>query len=168
MVRFLEIKKESDSKEKPMKRSILAVIAVLAVLSLIASAGTISGKVSGVSGESVVYVDTIAGKTFNRPSEHALVDQKGLQFTPHILVVQQGTTVDFLNSDKVAHNAFWPDVRRQQEVRTQPGNLAARREAIFQVRHCRRGAAAVQCTPGDGRLYRRSSDSILRQDRQIR
>jgi plastocyanin len=58
----------------------------------------------------VVYVDTIGGKTFNRPSEHALVDQKGLQFTPHILVVQQGTTVDFLNSDKVAHNVFWPDV----------------------------------------------------------
>ena len=92
-----------------MKRSILTVIAVLAVLSLIASAGTISGKVSGVSGESVVYVDTIAGKTFNRPSEHALVDQKGLLFTPHILVVQLGTTVDFLNSDKVAHNVFWPE-----------------------------------------------------------
>jgi len=93
-----------------MKRSILTVIAVLAVLSLIASAGTISGKVSGVSGESVVYVDTIAGKTFDHPSEHALVDQKGLLFTPHILVVQQGTTVDFLNSDKVAHNAFWPEI----------------------------------------------------------
>ncbi len=93
-----------------MKRNVLTVVAVLAVLSLVASAGTISGKVSGVSGESVVYVDTIAGKTFNRTSEHPLMDQKGLQFTPHILVVQQGTTVDFLNSDKVGHNVFWPSV----------------------------------------------------------
>jgi len=31
-------------------------------------------------------------------------------FTPHIVAVQQGTTVEFLNSDKVAHNVFWPSV----------------------------------------------------------
>jgi len=49
MVRFPEVKKESDSKEEPMKRSILTAVAVLAALGLIASAGTISGKVSGVS-----------------------------------------------------------------------------------------------------------------------
>src|SRR5208282_4284423 len=70
-------------------------------------AGTISGKVSGMKGESVVYVDTIAGKTFSAPSEHPVIDQKGLLFQPHIVVVLAGTTVDFLNSDKVAHNVFW-------------------------------------------------------------
>jgi len=93
-----------------MKRLVLLVIVVLAMLSLAASAGTISGKVSGVAGESVVYVNAIAGKTFTPPSEHPLMDQKGLLFQPHILVVQQGTTVDFLNSDKVAHNVFWISV----------------------------------------------------------
>ncbi len=31
-------------------------------------------------------------------------------FSPHIVVVQQGTTVDFLNGDNVAHNVFWTAV----------------------------------------------------------
>jgi len=93
-----------------MKRNITLAIAIVAVLSLAASAGTISGKVSGVAGESVVYVDTIAGKTFPAPAKNPVVDQKGLLFQPHITVVQTGTTVDFLNSDKVAHNVFWTNV----------------------------------------------------------
>lgn len=94
-----------------MKGNLVAVIAVFAALSLAASAGTISGKVSGVSGEvSVVYVDTMAGKTFPTPSEHPVMDQKGMLFQPHILVVQQGTTVDFQNSDKVDHNVAWPSI----------------------------------------------------------
>jgi plastocyanin len=89
----------------------LGIIVVLAVaFSVSAFAGTISGKVSGVAGESVVYVDTIAGKTFPVPAEHPVIDQKGLLFQPHITVVLVGTTVDFLNSDKVAHNVFWPSV----------------------------------------------------------
>ena len=93
-----------------MNRKPMLVIAMIAALSMIASAGTISGKVSGVSGESVVYVDTIAGKTFPVANDHPVMDQKGLLFQPHIMVVQVGTTVDFLNSDKVAHNVFWPSV----------------------------------------------------------
>jgi len=93
-----------------MKRNFLFLVVALAVLSLTASAGSISGKVSGMSGESVVYVDSIAGKTFPAPSEHPVMDQKGLLFQPHILAVQVGATVDFLNSDKVAHNVFWPSI----------------------------------------------------------
>jgi len=38
------------------------------------------------------------------------MDQKGLLFQPHILAVQVGSTVDFLNSDSVQHNVFWPSV----------------------------------------------------------
>ena len=93
-----------------MSRNLVLVVAATLALTLAASAGSISGKVSGVSGESVVYVDTIQGKTFPAPTEHPVMDQKGLLFQPHIIVVQQGTTVDFLNSDKVAHNVFWPSV----------------------------------------------------------
>jgi plastocyanin len=92
-----------------MKRDLLTVILVSA-LAVAANAGTISGKVSGVSGESVVYVDTIAGKTFPAPDKHPLIDQKGLMFQPHVVAIQVGTTVDFLNSDTVAHNVFWTSV----------------------------------------------------------
>jgi plastocyanin len=73
-------------------------------------AGDIEGKVTGMKGKSVVYVDMIAGKTFPAPTEHPVIDQKGLMFSPSIVVVQQGTTVDFKNDDNVAHNVFWPSV----------------------------------------------------------
>ena len=90
-----------------MKRNVLLAVLLTVALHLLAHAGSVSGKVSGVSGESVVYVDAIAGKTFPAPSQQPVMDQKGLMFQPHILAVQQGTTVEFLNSDSVAHNVFW-------------------------------------------------------------
>ena len=91
-----------------MNRTFAVCLVLTLALSTSALAGSISGKVSGVSGESVVYVDTIAGKTFPAPTAHPVADQKGLLFQPHIMVILAGTTVDFLNSDKVAHNVFWP------------------------------------------------------------
>jgi len=102
-----------------MNRNAILIVVVVLGLALAASAGTISGKVSGVAGESVVYVDTMQGKTFPAPTEHPLMDQKGLLFQPHILVVQVGTTVDFQNSDKVAHNVFWPSL--MQGTKKLPG-----------------------------------------------
>jgi len=93
-----------------MKRYILILIGVVMGFSLAASAGTISGQVSGVAGQSVVYVDTISGKTFPAPAQHPVIDQKGLVFQPHVSAVQVGTTVDFLNSDSVAHNVFWTSI----------------------------------------------------------
>jgi plastocyanin len=93
-----------------MKRNILILIAVVLAFSLAAGAGTISGQVSGVAGQSVVYVDTISGKTFPAPTQHPVIDQKGLVFQPHVTAVQVGTTVDFLNSDSVAHNVFWTSI----------------------------------------------------------
>jgi len=92
-----------------MKYAALAGALVFAI-AVSAHAGTIHGKVSGAKGESVVYVEAIAGKTFPAPAQHSLMDQKGLMFVPHIIVVQVGTTVDFQNSDSVSHNVFWPSV----------------------------------------------------------
>ena len=93
-----------------MKRNVVVLIVVIAGLTLAASAGTISGQVSGVAGQSVVYVDTISGKTFPESTQHPVIDQKGLVFQPHVTAVQVGTTVDFLNSDSVAHNVFWTSI----------------------------------------------------------
>jgi plastocyanin len=93
-----------------MRRTLTVLAAAITMFSLAASAGTISGKVGGATGESIVYVDVIAGKTFPAPTDKPLIDQKGLMFTPHIVAIQQGATVEFLNSDKVAHNVFWISV----------------------------------------------------------
>jgi len=79
-------------------------------------AGTISGKVTAGKGASVVYVDAIAGKTFPAPTKHYVMDQKQLLFVPHIMAVQVGSTVEFLNSDKVAHNIFWPSISGNKKL----------------------------------------------------
>lgn len=94
----------------------LVLLAAAATLGTVASAGTIHGKVSGVSGESVVYVEAVAGKTFPASTQHVLVDQKGLMFVPHIVAVAQGTTIDFLNSDSVAHNVFWISISGNKKL----------------------------------------------------
>ena len=91
-------------------KHIAAIALTLCIISAMATAATVSGKVSGASGVSVVYVDTIPGKTFPAPEKHVVVDQKGLLFQPHVVAVPVGSTVDFLNSDNVAHNVFWPAV----------------------------------------------------------
>jgi plastocyanin len=90
-----------------MKLQACLLMPVVAALSMAAWAGDIEGKVTGMKGKSVVYVDAIAGKTFPAPKDHPVMDQKGLMFSPHIMAIQQGTTVEFLNSDTVQHNAFW-------------------------------------------------------------
>ena len=44
------------------------------------------------------------------PTQKPRVDQKNCMYAPHVLVVLKGTTVDFLNSDPVGHNVFWPSI----------------------------------------------------------
>lgn len=83
-------------------------------------AGEIKGtvKTQGLrsAGNIAVYVEAIPGKEFPAPAKHEVMDQKHLQFVPHVLVVQKGTTVDFLNSDPVGHNVFWPSVNRNRKL----------------------------------------------------
>ena len=80
------------------------------------SAGNLTGKVSAGKGNSVVYVEAITGKTFPAPTTVQVMDQKSLLFQPHVMVVQVGSTVEFLNSDKVAHNIFWPAVSGNKKM----------------------------------------------------
>ena len=90
-----------------MQNILLTLLAITAISTTVA-AGTIEGKVT--PGQSVVYVDSISGKTFPPPSQEAVMSQKNLAFVPHLLVVQQGTTVQFVNDDNEQHNVFWPSV----------------------------------------------------------
>jgi plastocyanin len=50
---------------------------------------------------------TASGRTgMRRPGKHAQMLQKDKRFTPHVLVIETGTTVDFPNLDPIFHNAF--------------------------------------------------------------
>jgi plastocyanin len=101
-----------------MKKHLTALTALCISLSLCVklSAGTLTGKVVGGKDASVVYVETIPGKSFPAPTKPFEIDQKGLVFHPHILVVPAGSTVGFLNSDNVAHNVFWPSVSGNKKL----------------------------------------------------
>ena len=96
-----------------MNRPLVLAFVLAAGASRTLVAGDVHGKVTckGVrdSGDAVVYVAAVPGKTFPAPKEHATIDQKNLVFSPHVLPVLVGTTVDFRNSDAVLHNVFSPD-----------------------------------------------------------
>ena len=84
----------------------LAIVALALMVTQLSFAGSVKGKVN--PGKSVVYLE---GATPAAPSDKTVVvDQKGLLFQPHITVVQVGTTIEFLNSDTVQHNVFWPSI----------------------------------------------------------
>ena len=90
-------------------RRYLSLVVLLALLTGAAQAGTVSGKISGAAAGSVIWVDNPSAKT-EAPTTAFTMDQKGLIFTPHILVVPVGSTVDFVNSDAVQHNVFWTGI----------------------------------------------------------
>ncbi|HJX85264.1 MAG TPA: carboxypeptidase regulatory-like domain-containing protein [Candidatus Angelobacter sp.] len=85
---------------------LISLLAVLFVGTQLLLAGTITGKVSGAGAGTVIWVDDPAAKA-EPPAKPFVMDQKGMLFVPHVLVVPVGSTVDFLNSDSVQHNVFW-------------------------------------------------------------
>ncbi len=70
--------------------------------------GFVKAKRSKYLPKTVVYIESAPGE-FTPPKENPVMDQQNMIFSPHILPVLVGTTVDFLNSDDVAHNVFSPD-----------------------------------------------------------
>jgi len=97
---------------KSPRTVLLAAVVVVAMGGQLALAGTIKGTVTASKKKllphTIVYVDSIKGD-FECPKEHVLMNQKNSVFVPHVLPVLAGTTVDFKNSDDVAHNVFTPD-----------------------------------------------------------
>ena len=88
----------------------------MALGAVTAQAGNISGRVTAGKGNSVVWVEAIAGKTFPKPDKPFAMDQKRLLFQPHIMAVPVGATVEFLNSDNVQHNIFWPSISGNKKL----------------------------------------------------
>lgn len=104
-------------------RTAIVTLTVFLGLGLIANhgwAGEVKGRVTAVgmrSAENIaVYIDSVPGKTFTAPAEHVTVDQSHLAFSPHVVVVQQGTTVEFKNDDNVGHNVYWPAVHHDKKL----------------------------------------------------
>ncbi len=107
----------------PMSRIVVPAAIALLALGMIdgpAWAGDLRGKVTAQgmrSAENIaVYIDSVPGKTFTPPPEHVTVDQSHLAFAPHVMVIQQGTTVEFKNEDAVGHNVYWPAIHHDKKL----------------------------------------------------
>ena len=126
---------------------IVALLAMVLLVATSAPAGDIKGKVAvqGLkSAEHIaVYVDAIAGKKFDPPAQHVLVDQKAMKFVPNVVAVLQGTTVDFQNSDPVGHNVYWPSISGNKKLTHNLGTWPKGEKKSFQFNDL--GAAALLC-----------------------
>ena len=130
---------------------IVAKAAVPATITLALAGGSwaneIKGKVSvqGIkSAENIaVYVDVIADKKFDPPKEHVVVDQRRMAFIPHVVAVQQGTTVEFLNSDPVGHNVYWPSISGNKKLSHNLGTWPKGEKKPFQFNDV--GTASLLC-----------------------
>jgi plastocyanin len=94
----------------------LAAVAVLLLCVPSAATGPGTGRITGAVDPSLVddptsavaYVEDVPGRSFTPPAQPAVMEQRGMQFIPHVLPVLRGTTVRFPNMDRVRHNAFSP------------------------------------------------------------
>ncbi len=93
-----------------LRRIAAAAAPFLCALSAHAAGGTVAGKVTATPEkylkDTVVYLKEVPGKY--TPKTHQM-DQKGMEFRPHILTITAGDSVKFLNSDGVDHNVYTPD-----------------------------------------------------------
>lgn len=132
-----------------LKRGILVGAMFLGALFLASFvwAGEIKGTVSvqGLrSAENIaVYVDAIPGKKFDAPAQHALIDQRKMTFVPKVTVVLQGATVDFLNSDPVGHNVYWPSISGNKKLAHNLGTWPKGDKKSFQFNDP--GVASLLC-----------------------
>ncbi|PYT31394.1 MAG: hypothetical protein DMG58_12275 [Acidobacteria bacterium] len=126
-----------------------AAVAAGLVLALAGAsrANEIKGKVSvqGIkSAENIaVYVDVIADKKFDAPKDHIVIDQRKMAFLPHVVAVQQGATVEFLNSDPVGHNVYWPSISGNKKLSHNLGTWPKGEKKPFQFNDV--GVASLLC-----------------------
>jgi len=112
-----------------------------------AQAGDVKGKVSATglkSAENIaVYIDAVPGKKFDTPVQHVSVDQRNLKFIPETIVILRGTTVDFLNSDQVSHNVYWPSINGDKRLRHSLTIVSPGQKKSFQFDNL--GSAQLLC-----------------------
>jgi len=131
-------------------RFVVKAVAFTGALLLMAGeslAGDIKGKVSvqGIkSAENIaVYIDAIPDKKFEAPTAKPVMDQTKMTFSPHVMVVQVGTTVEFLNSDPVGHNVYWPSISGNKKLAHNLGTWPKGEKKSFQFNDV--GVASLLC-----------------------
>ena len=108
-------------KEATMRSRLLSIITISLVLGILGGAAhaqtsqpsgaTVSGRVTVPAGaipEMIVYLESTDGSKFPAPPEVS-ISQKGAKFTPALLIISAGQTVNFKNDEtgkSIEHNVF--------------------------------------------------------------
>lgn len=97
-------------------RGVLLASVALAISVDAASAqsGAVTGKIAATglpSSVGIVVSLEASGLKVTPPPKPVEMDQRRMQFLPHVLPVARGTTVRFLNNDRLGHNVFSPEGR---------------------------------------------------------
>lgn len=95
---------------------------------------------SGGLANVVVYVsDGLGSRTFQPPDKPAVFEQKGCQYTPHVLAMQAHQKLEVVNSDETTHNIHPTPNNNREWNMTQPHGVPleqtfAREEVAILVR----------------------------------
>ena len=136
---------------KPLDKSASCPVAVSLILLLIFAgavtplrAGTLSGNVKSSRGESVIYLAPVRLLKFTPKSQTYVIHQKGMRFTPSLLVVPQGATVEFPNEDLAPHNVYWKSIAGNPRLSHDLGIVARGHKAVWTFTHA--GDVPILCS----------------------
>jgi plastocyanin len=94
----------------PLLAALSCGVAALLAIASAASAGTVTVTVLRHDGKplpgAVVMVHSLDGAAKPSAPVHAVMDQVDLMFTPDLLVIPLGSTVEFPNSDRTRHEVY--------------------------------------------------------------
>jgi plastocyanin len=84
---------------------------------------------------SFVYVKKgLEGKTFEPPQEPATIDQKGCIYTPHMVGIVTGQTLQFRNGDPMLHNVHpIPFANKEHNLGQVPGAVSSVKFTLAEV-----------------------------------
>ncbi|MHB1310855.1 MAG: cupredoxin domain-containing protein [Gemmatimonadaceae bacterium] len=115
--------------------------------------GTVSGRVSiqeragqtaSDYGSTVIYLQPTGGRTLRAPVVKVPIAMTARQFTPHVRVVSQGSTVEYPNQDPFSHNIFSTAAGASFDLGTYPGGIT--RSVTFR----KTGAFPIYCNIHSG------------------
>jgi plastocyanin len=99
--------------------SVVSILTLIVAIIVMIANGRVSGAAAGITGtvkatglasnaDAIVYIQQAPG-AFKPPAKPVTMDQGKMRFTPHVLPIVSGTTINFLNSEPLQHNVFSPD-----------------------------------------------------------
>lgn len=87
----------------------MILLSAVASLVLAGPTGSVEGALTGRSLQKnvqLVYLEKVDGEDATKPTEGAVLDQKGNTYLPHVLPIVAGSTVKISSSDPELHNVY--------------------------------------------------------------